>query len=374
MLSVDSAAAFLIERGLIDHTGITENNLTIRSAVRRNRNLKVDGTGGTGFLIKEPVEAAEEGHRDTLWCEAAFHRLCRDEPALATIMRFVPGLVADDLESTVLIFELVSDAETLAMYMEAADAGGLIVDAARALGSTLATVHRIFSLTTWEHDARLAWLPRSIPWVMRLHKPWPSLLANLNPATYQLLRVLQTDEGLWEQFDALQRRWQPGTVNHGDIRFDNVLVRRPREANETTPVELWIVDWEMVGIGDPAWDLAGALQEFLAFWVSSMPLTDGLTADEMVAEARVPLTALRSALRALWSGYRGQAGLEADEANDLLARAVGFSAARLVQSAFELLSGADRLAGPAVVMLQISANLLADPERGQIELYGIPSS
>jgi hypothetical protein len=45
-----------------------------------------------------------------------------------------------------------------------------------------------------------------------------------------------------------------------------------------------------------------------------------------------------------------------------------------VQAAFELLNSADRLAGPAVVMLQISANLLAEPERGQVELYGISTS
>ena len=60
----------------------------------------------------------------------------------------------------------------------------------------------------------------------------------------------------------------------------------------------------MVGIGDPAWDLAGALQDFLVFWVSSMSLSDELTADEMVAKARIPLTALRSAARALWSEPR----------------------------------------------------------------------
>jgi aminoglycoside phosphotransferase (APT) family kinase protein len=373
MLDVDSSAAFLIERGLIDHTWILNSNLTIRSAVRRNRNIKVEGRGQSGFLIKQPDESVE-GSRDTLRCEAAFQQFCREEPALATIMRFVPRLVVADVEPTVLVFEEIRDAKTLVMEIEAAHGGGLTTEAARALGHALATVHRVLSLTTWEQDDRLAWLSRARPWVMRLHKPWPSLLASLNPGTYELLRVLQTEEGLREHFDALQRRWQPGAVIHGDIRFDNVLVRPPMAAEPPAPVELWIVDWEMVGIGDPAWDLAGALQEFLALWVSSMPLTDELTADEMVAKARVPLTALRSALRALWSGYRAGAGLIASAANDLLARAVSFSAARLVQSAFELLNSADRLAGPAVVMLQISANLLAEPERGQVELYGISTS
>jgi hypothetical protein len=56
----------------------------------------------------------------------------------------------------------------------------------------------------------------------------------------------------------------------------------------------------------------------------------------------------------------------------LLMRAVAFSAARIIQSAYEISFGSDSLRGRPVVLLQIAANLLAEPERGQIELYGIP--
>ena len=136
--------------------------------------------------------------------------------------------------------------------------------------------------------------------------------------------------------------------------------------------ELWIVNWELVAIGDPAWDLAGALQDFLSVWVASMPLSDELTAEQMIAQASVPLGTVRDAVRALWSGYRAGAGLDPVQAEGLLTRAVGFSAARLIQSAFELLVGAERLAGAAVLLLQIAANLLAEPERGRVQLYGIP--
>ena len=51
---------------------------------------------------------------------------------------------------------------------------------------------------------------------------------------------------------------------------------------------------------------------------------------------------------------------------------MSLSAARLIQSAYEISSVSDNLAGPPVVLLQIAANLLSKPERGQVELYGIP--
>jgi len=198
------------------------------------------------------------------------------------------------------------------------------------------------------------------------------MLADLSPGNLHLLRILQTEQGLSEQLDQICQEWQPGTVIHGDIKLDNVLVRIPQEKQEDAAVELWLADWEMVQFGDPAWDLAGALQDFLIYWVSSMPLSNELTVEEMVAVARVPLAFVRNATRALWFSYRAEAGLDVDSANEFLLRAVRFSAARLIQSAFERLYNMDRLAGPPVLLLQMSANLLAEPARGQLHLYGIP--
>ena len=167
----------------------------------------------------------------------------------------------------------------------------------------------------------------------------------------------------------LGRQWRPSTLIHGDVKFSNVLARKPGAADAGP----WIVDWEMVQHGDPAWDLAGALQDFLVLWVSSMPMAEELSAVDRVQQARIPLSSLRPAIAALWSGYRRGAGLADDEVPGFLRRAVEFSAARLLQSAFEWTDDAVALPGTVVLFLQIAANLLADPGRGQFELYGLPA-
>jgi hypothetical protein len=129
----------------------------------------------------------------------------------------------------------------------------------------------------------------------------------------------------------------------------------------------------MARLGDPAWDVAGALQDFVVSWVSSMPLSDRLTAEEMAAGARIPLTALRPAICALWSGYCAGAGVRPADATRWLVHAIELSGARLVQSAFEAAEGAAYLPGQSVIFLQVAAHLLADPERGRAQLYGIPA-
>jgi Ser/Thr protein kinase RdoA (MazF antagonist) len=291
---------------------------------------------------------------------------------VASISTFVTRLMWSDDPATLLVFELVAKATSLWSIVESGVEERLTVDAARVLGRELGTLHRLLCLVDWNDDPRLAKLSRDLPWVLRVHQPVPSMLASISRANLAIVRILQSEEGLGDHLDRLAARWRPGSVIHGDIRLDNVLVRPSPTGHEQGPIELWISDWETVGFGDPAWDVAGALQDFLVFWVFSMPIADDMTAEQMIARARVPVHGLQTALRALWSGYKAGACLGGSEADELLLRAVEFSAARLIQSAYEISSGSDRLAGQPAVLLQIAANLLAEPAHAQIELYGIP--
>ncbi len=120
MLSVDTVATFLLERALIDVSAIIDSDLTIGSVARRNRNLRIEGPSGTGLFLKQAEEAGEAG-QETLRREAAFHRFCAAEPGVADVSRLVPRLVqGGDLES-VLVFELISNAISPRMLLEAGD-------------------------------------------------------------------------------------------------------------------------------------------------------------------------------------------------------------------------------------------------------------
>src|SRR6516162_9494689 len=95
MLDVDNVVAFLLERGLVQTDWIISGELAIRSAARRNRNVRVEGPGGAGYLIKQPDEMAPESRR-TLGNEAAFYEFCQQEEDAAALMAFLPRLVLRD--------------------------------------------------------------------------------------------------------------------------------------------------------------------------------------------------------------------------------------------------------------------------------------
>jgi Ser/Thr protein kinase RdoA (MazF antagonist) len=376
MLDVDTAVAFLLEHGLVERDWIVDGDLTLRSAARRNRNLRIEGHGGAGYLIKQPDELAPAGRR-TLANEAAFYEFCQHEAAAAPVALLLPRLVLRDRDCALHALELIPGAVTLASYHLGRSPDDFPVVASHDLGHGLGTLHRVFRLPGLADDPRLNWLNRSVPWVFDAHrKPTPAMLADLSPAGSRVFQIIQSEAGLGASLDNLGQMWRHETLIHGDIKSDNILVGAPRDRHEGPGDAVWIVDWEFVQIGDPAWDLASALHDFLIFWTSSMPLEPDLSAEAMIDQARYPLIALRPAIRALWQGYREAAGLDAPdnepEAHALLRRAVAFSAARLIMAAHELSLEQEELPAQAVLLLQLGANVLADPESGQVQLYGIP--
>ncbi|HKI34290.1 MAG TPA: phosphotransferase [Gemmataceae bacterium] len=373
MLDVDSATAYLLANGLMDRDAIIEGDLTIVSAARRNRNLRVDGPAGAGYLIKQADDPASGGH-ETLRREAAFYAFCQQEPAVAAAARLLPRLVHYDPNPPLLVLELVRGGRPLWEPFSATAEPSFPVAPARALGGALAAVHNAFRRPELTRDPRLSWLPRRLPWVMQAHKPDPDFLTTLSPASFQALKILQTQPRFGERLGGLRRLWQADTVIHNDVKSDNLLIVPPDRGEEPGHAHVRLVDWEMVQFGDPAWDVAGVLQDLVLLWINSMPLADDIVLEEMAARARHPWPAIQAALRAFWRGYEQGAGLAPAEADRLLPRAVSFSAARLIQTAYELAHPLSRLPAQSVLLLQVGANLLEDADEAQVQCYGIPQS
>ncbi|MBV9124060.1 MAG: phosphotransferase, partial [Planctomycetes bacterium] len=284
---------------------------------------------------------------------------------------FLPGLVSYEDNPPLLVLELLRQAKPLWQQFRAGEERAFLLRVSHALGSALGTIHHTFQNPALVQGPHLGWLPRQVPGALEIHKPGPEVLATLSSANWQTLHILQTHEHLSERLDGLRRLWQPETVIHNDLRADNVFVL-PGLGGTTGPVEIRILDWEFVQFGDPAWDVAGVLQDFIHGWIHSMDLTGSLDFEALEKSAYCSRQELQEAIRLFWQGYRTVAERRAAETERLLDRAVAFSAARLIQTAYELGQFLNTIARESVLLLQVGANILGNPEAAQVHLYGIP--
>jgi Ser/Thr protein kinase RdoA (MazF antagonist) len=92
------------------------------------------------------------------------------------------------------------------------------------------------------------------PWVLNPQHLAPSMRGAARGSAYAaVLSAIEESESLRAATDEVAERWSERTWIHGDLSPTNVLIeRRPA-------LGVRFVDLEDAGLGDPAWDLASAI-------------------------------------------------------------------------------------------------------------------
>ena len=367
VLDVDTAAVYLLAEGLIARDSVVHGNLSVKSMTRRNRNLMVERDDGPGYLVKQPEDPAGEAAA-TLGQEAAFYSFCASNEDAAPLREVIPRLAHVGTRQPLLALELIRGAVPLWDYVQQFPPHSFPSWVTRRLGRALAIAHSTLATPGLADHDGLTWLRRNPPWILEVHRPSPALLSVISAANYQILQILQTQSGLSSQLDALRSEWESTCVIHGDVKSDNVLVQSGEGGSDA---RLHLVDWELVEIGDPAWDLAGALQGFVIAWILSM--TPAQTVDDMIGTATYPLPVIQEAVRSTLDGYFEASPWPEEDLQRMRGRATRFAAARLIQSAYEFGQMGDVLPPTSVLLLQVAANILADPAGAEEELFGLES-
>jgi hypothetical protein len=128
----------------------------------------------------------------------------------------------------------------------------------------------------------------------------------------------------------------------------------------------------MASIGDPAWDIGSVFQEFIRSWLYILPITGTEEIQQLLEDSKESLQNMQYALRIFWNEYIHVIQKDPQETNELLLRSSKFCAARLIQSAYEMLHSQSELNNLATYMVQIGLNMIENVENATIHLLGIP--
>jgi Ser/Thr protein kinase RdoA (MazF antagonist) len=344
MLAPDTFIPTALTVGLIDADDVVWRGVEVRQ-VGRSHPVYLLSVGGTGRAVIKSFGPRRGGTDGEPERERAVAALANVRPAVAAL---APPLIPWDGPGNVVATRAVDGAvawsvDRLGGGEEAPQvAWEALVDA---LAPKLAEMHR----ATRDLAAVGAIAPPAlggpIPWGLRLFdSDCPPELWTM-PQLAPLLVRLGADAQVVAGLRRARGSWRARCLIHGDLKHDNVLLRRG-----TGGLEIAIVDWEMARIGDPAWDLAALAMR--------LPMAEGInppwTEANLAAVARLVAT----------YGAASGIGLPA-----LAQRVIFYTGVWLIMSALQYLStfagdaptgSADGLADAGASTLQRADALTAD--------------
>ncbi len=350
-LTLAGSVPFLLRLGLIGPDSITGSELTIEDASSRNLNRKVSRRRGRNYLLKQAVKDASDV---AILREALVYRFLSKAPQ---IVGYLPRFYGYDTADQVLVLEHIRGVRDLAQRM--ANGRWPFTAVARRIGACLAALH---TLNARSLPGELGYLTEP-PWVLAIHRPPVQTLREVSGANLELIREIQATRALCDLLDALRSEWKCTALIHMDLRSSNWLVSDPG-----APPCIKLVDWETACLGDPCWDVGSMLAEYVIWWALQVPIAGEPQRDET---SGVALERTHRAIAAFWLSYARLSRLELSKRNGFLLLSLRYAAARLIQSAYERLRQSWKLDGFAVRLLQLSLNILQQPEAAARHLSGI---
>jgi hypothetical protein len=294
---------------------------------------------GPGFVVKMQNSA---DRARTLAAELYVYRLASWLPGLADVL---PRPLLVDERNQVLVLEAAPleqgfEAMLLRHPVPTPDMCG-------ALGRAAAT---------WHGATGRVHLPATVgAGVLYLHDAPERDWAVHKPAARHLARTFLSNGVLAAALREGAASWSPHCLVHGDLKWDNCLL----DERTGTP-RVRVVDWEMAGLGDPAWDLGCAVAEQVG-----MALHERRMAPRDLAD--LP-TAVGPAVGALAAGYVAvRGGVKAG----LWERVALYAAVRLLHLALECAEFlGDSSAHRAGALVDAARRLLAAREQLASSLEG----
>jgi Ser/Thr protein kinase RdoA (MazF antagonist) len=359
ILSARNVADYLINRGIMSRDVLVDGDYAATDSTRRNRNFRVVAGREPGFFVKQ-VSDWDRLSLETLEREAKFYWLAWNDPSFQSVSQWLPRFHSYEPARHILVIELVKGGEDmgsrqrrLARFPEAAGAlAGEVIgrfhDATQAVIGTDADAH----------------FPEHVPWVLTTPEQPPDSLPS-EGSLQELLAIVRAYPELSDGLAEARRAWTTESLVHGDLKWENLILT----GDDDGPVGLKVIDWELVHRGDPAWDVGALFQAYLNYWVFTMPAAPDSNAADLVRKAPWRIESMQPAMRALWRSYTEARKLEDPRA--FLRRSLMFAACRLLQTAYESVQYAPRLTPHAVLLLQLSANTLKDPDDAARRLAGI---
>jgi Ser/Thr protein kinase RdoA (MazF antagonist) len=272
--------SYLIETGLAEAASLRLGGKVVDLS-RCHGVWLVTPRGGQRLIVKQARPRSGDLHAN-LGAELVVYQLAVRCPELRAVM---PRCLWQDSRRQMLVLEAIEPGESLNAHSYRL---GPAKHFAHRLGVAVAGWHRA------THGRMWGYLSPATPWILGIFSPgcWRPRVSE------RLLTTGSLRHELARHFARLSAGLRPSCLVHGDLKWDNCLVNGKADAVNAWAGGLKVIDWEMASIGDPAWDVAGIVQDYIVYQAAQGAQASGTSAaaaaslhvflEAYVEAARVP--------------------------------------------------------------------------------------
>ncbi len=266
MLNTNNICDYLRSKNLITLASIVNGDLLIRDASSRNTIFLVNQfeEGGAKLLIKQP-DIEDEDYVHSMEIEANNYLFIHQQKIASKLRPFVAKLYQYDTQNHILVLEQLTGVCRIHDYLYY---GHHLPDKIiiKSIAKILANFHNI-AIKNYKK------LSDTLPWVFDATTPkYIKTIKNEDKHAYQFLQPLYYDARVLDFMMSAKAMWQSTSFIHSDTRLTNFMM--PYTHSPKLKSQFWIIDLEMAGKGDPAWDIGHFCGELLQFKIYLASRTD----------------------------------------------------------------------------------------------------
>lgn len=367
LLSFENIAHYLLEKGLIDISAVVRGDFSVRNLTSRNANFAVNCEYAPAYLVKQ-VRARDLEKLESLRIEATCYWLAANDPAYRALANFLPQYHDYDYLHHILVLQWLPGVRNMYEFYRN---GAIFPIAVAEELATLLSAYHTHETDVVEQQKSYSLFKKRKPWVLSISedglKDWLKNPAS-GPAEKKPIQLMLENSAFISCLSNIPDDWEAKSLIHGDVKFPNLLINTDYTPGAQPDIRL--IDWELADIGDPLWDVAAAIQNYLTLWVSSEINPES----QSNHVPQVTLELVRPSITVFWQRYVELAGWDATDTRRNQMKMLRYVALKLVHTCFESVQHIKDMSICSAKLLQLSLNLLKNPEAASAELMGITNT
>ena len=368
LLNSDNILSYLSDSALIRNSAPGEGG-AIQPKPGKNFNLRVTCKDGD-WLVKQESHGLSNRAAGELEREYQFFHLLKGS-ALEEVRSQVIAPIHFDKQNAIIVFPYLPHAQSLSDSFRSNRAAPLLAPStAASLGRFFATLH---SRTFHNQNCKALSQHFSQKGFRHRHTTSPNFLRGLRQLTPESFCVIPTDAlkffrfyqrhpEIGEAIAQLEREFERCCIVHNDPRFANFL---QHENGKIIPI-----DWEKWEWGDPAYDLARLIANYLKLWLRSLPVSADLDLGTILSRAGLPLSAIQPSVAQLMQSYLTHFPCVLQRRPDFVVQVVQFVGLALIRQVQLTIAQKHPCGNIEMAMAQVAKTLLCQPESAISTVFG----